>query len=197
MGPRHSFWSVLGPAEAPRFGSGSRAARGGVDPAVAASVEGETQAKVAELLTILGESHRIGVRLLQMFAGVREEAGLSGIEVLTLIGVANASRPPTVPQMGRSLGHPRQVIQRAVRVLEEEGLVALEPNPGHKRAALLVATEKGRALGREIDAHCAQIIAGLTNGLELELTDLAVMSDGLLALRRRIDGRPAERADGV
>lgn len=195
MGPRHSFWSVLGPAEAPKFGPGSRSARGGVNPLVANSANDETQAKVAELVTILGEAHRIGVRLLQMFARVRQNSGLSGIEVLTLIGIANAARPPTVPQMGRSLGHPRQVIQRAVRVLEEEGLVELQPNPGHKRAALLVATEKGRAFGSTIDAQSAEIIADLTDGLDLDLADLAAMSDSLLTLRRRIDGRPAERAD--
>lgn len=195
MGPRHSFWSVLGPAEAPKFGPGPQSARGGVNPSAANSSDDETQAKITELVTILGEAHRIGVRLLQMFASVREGSGLSGIEVLTLIGVAHATRPPTVPQMGRSLGHPRQVIQRAVRVLEEEGLVELRPNPGHKRAALLVATEKGRALGSTIDAQSAEIIADLIDGLDLDLADLATMSDGLLTLRRRIDGRPAERAD--
>jgi len=194
MGPKHSFWSVLGPAEAPKFGAGSRASRGGVNPASAAA-EDETQAKVSELFTILGESHRLGVRLLQMFAQVREDSGLSGIEVLTLIGIARAARAPTVPQIGRSLGHPRQVIQRAVRVLEEEGLVELRPNPGHKRAALLFATEKGHALGGRVDGQSAEIVADLTRGLDLDLAELTAMSEGLVTLRRRIDGRPADQAD--
>ncbi len=194
MGPRHSFWGVLGPAEAPKYGIGSRVSRGGVNPGSANS-ENEGPAKVAELVTILGEATRVAGRCTQMFSRIREDCGLSGIEVLTLIGIAHAPTPPTVPQIGRSLGHPRQVIQRAVRVLEDEGLVQPLPNPGHKRAALLVATEKGRALGKAVDAQAAEVIAGLADGLDLDLGSLRAMSDGLLALRHRIDERMTDAAD--
>lgn len=193
MGPRHSFWSVLGPAEAPKFGAGSRSSRGGVNPGGAS--EGDAQARVSELVVILGEANRIAGRCLQMFSRVREDCGLTGIEVLTLIGIAHAPTPPTVPQIGRSLGHPRQVIQRAVRVLEDEGLVQPLPNPGHKRAALLVATEKGRVLGQAIDAQAAQVIAGLAEGLDLDLGMLRAMSAGLLTLRDRIDERISDKND--
>jgi DNA-binding MarR family transcriptional regulator len=147
------------------------------------------QAKVHELLLILGEANRVAGRCLQIFARIRRDCDLSGIEVLTLIAIAHATTPPTVPQIGRSLGHPRQVIQRAVRVLEERGLVKPLPNPGHKRAALLVATEQGRALGCSIDTQAAGIIADLADGLELDLGMLGAMSEGLLALRDRIDSR--------
>jgi DNA-binding MarR family transcriptional regulator len=81
------------------------------------------------------------------------------------------------------------VIQRAVRVLEERGLVRPLPNPGHKRAALLVATEDGRALGLALDAQAAEIFADLADGLELDMGVLGAMSEGLLALRDRIDER--------
>lgn len=186
MGPRHSFWGVLGPAEAPKYGIGTRASRGGVNPGEAAA-DGEQPARVAELVTILGEATRIAGRCTQMFGRVRQDCGLSGIEVLTLIAISHATQPPTVPQVGRSLGHPRQVIQRAVRVLEDEGLVQSLPNPGHKRAGLLVATEKGRSLGRTIDAQAAEIIAGVAEGLAIDLATLGAISEGLLTLRHRID----------
>jgi DNA-binding MarR family transcriptional regulator len=166
-----------------------------VNPKGSASSESEAQAKVAELIVILGEANRVAGRCLQMFSRVREDCGLTGIEVLTLIGIAHATTPPTVPQIGRSLGHPRQVIQRAVRVLEDEGLVQALPNPGHKRAALLVATEKGRALGQSIDAQAADVIADIADGLELDLGMLGAMSEGLLALRDRIDERMSDKAD--
>lgn len=195
MGPRHSFWGVLGPAEAPKFGSGSRASRGGVNPAGASAAESEAQAKVRELIVILGEANRIAGRCTQIFSRVREDCGLTGIETLTLIAIAHATTPPTVPQIGRSLGHPRQVIQRAVRVLEDEGLVQPLPNPGHKRAVLLVATEKGRALGWEVDAQAAEVIAGLAEGLDLDLGMLGAMSEGLLTLRDRIDERMSDNTD--
>ena len=44
MLPSHSFWSVLGPARAPKFGSGSHAARGGIDPGRPATDVGEERA---------------------------------------------------------------------------------------------------------------------------------------------------------
>lgn len=184
MGPRHSFWGVLGPAEPPRYGTGSRAARGGINPG---EDRDDSAAKVAELVVILGEAGRIAGRSAELFSRVREDCGLSGIETLTLIAIAHAASPPTVPQVGRSLGHPRQVIQRAVRVLEDGGLVRSLPNPGHKRAGLLVATEDGRALGASIDGQSAEIIAALGKGLDLDLGTLRTVSEGLLSLRDRID----------
>jgi len=194
MGPRHSFWSVLGPAEAAKFGNGSRVSRGAVDPA-GTDAASETQARVGELVVILGEATRIAGRCAQIFSRVREDSGLTGIETLTLIAIAHATTPPTVPQVGRSLGHPRQVIQRAVRVLEDEGLVKPLPNPGHKRAALLVATEKGRTLGQTVDAQAAEVIADLAEGLDLDLGMLGAMSEGLLTLRDRIDERISDKND--
>jgi DNA-binding MarR family transcriptional regulator len=193
MAQRHSFWSVLGPAEAPRFGSGAHASRGGIDPHGADAEDSE--ARVAELVVILGEINRVSGRCLQMFSRIREACDLTGIEVLTLIGIAHATTPPTVPQIGRSLGHPRQVIQRAVRVLEEKGLVQPLPNPGHKRAALLVATDRGHELGRAIDAQAAEVIGELADGLALDLGELSTMSRGLLALRDRIDERMSDKPD--
>jgi DNA-binding MarR family transcriptional regulator len=189
LGPRHSFWSVLGPAEAPSFGPGSRASRGGINPARSDVAENTAQAKVQELVLILGEANRVAGRCLQIFSRIRQDCDLTGIEVLTLIAIAQATTSPTVPQIGRSLSHPRQVIQRAVRVLEERGLVRPLPNPGHKRAALLEATEAGRALGLALDAQAAKIVSDLADSLELDMGVLGAMSDGLLALRDRIDER--------
>jgi DNA-binding MarR family transcriptional regulator len=183
LGPRDSFWNVIGPAEAPKFPSPSRTR---VEP------EAEAQAKVGELVAIFAEIIRLDLRCRTIFARIRQEGGLSGIEVTTLMAIAHAPTPPTVPQIGRSLGHPRQVIQRAVRVLEEHGLMRLAPNPGHKRAALLVATEQGRALQRMIDAQAAEVLGDVAEGLDLEM--LAALSDGLHLLRERIDERmSAER----
>lgn len=193
MGPTHSFWNVLGPAQAPRFGTGSRQSRGGIDPARPAPVEDEHQARVAELVLILGEANRVASRSRQIFSHLREASGLSGIETLTLMAIAHAAKPPTVPQVGRQVGHPRQVIQRAVRVLEEAGLVQPQPNPGHKRAALLIATAKGQKLGRDIDAQAAEVIADLSAGLDLGRTELAALGEGLIALRERMEQLAAEQ----
>jgi DNA-binding MarR family transcriptional regulator len=157
-----------------------------VNPGDAGSA-GENQAEVTELVAILRDAIRVSGACQQIFSRLREDSGLTGIEVLTLMAITHADSPPTVPQVGRSLGHPRQVIQRAVRVLDEQGLVRSQPNPGHKRAALLVVTDQGRDFGRSIDAQAARIISGLAGGLDLDLPALSGLAHGLLTLRHRMD----------
>ena len=187
MGPRHSFWGALGPAEPPKFGTGPHVARGGVNPARSKNGKNEARAKGVFLFDILGEATRLGNRGVAMFAPIREHCELSGIEVMTLIAIAHAHSPPTVPQVGRSLGHPRQVIQRAVRVLQQRGLVEPLPNPGHKRASLLAATEAGRVLGEQVDAQSLDIVTGIADDLPLDAATLGAVADALQVLRRRID----------
>lgn len=76
-----------------------------------------------------------------------------------LNAVVEADHPPTVPQIGRSYGQPRQIVQRAANSLIDMGLIEAVPNPDHKRAVLLRATEQGIAVKREIDAR-ADALAG-------------------------------------
>lgn len=92
------------------------------------------------------EVARLRGRMRALFAETRAESGLPEMELMVLTAVVNAATPPTVAQIGRSLGHPRQVMQRAANRLAELGLVVFADNPDHKRAWLIVATAAGRAL---------------------------------------------------
>lgn len=92
------------------------------------------------------EVARLRGRMRALFAETRAESGLPEMELTVLTAVVNAATPPTVAQIGRSLGHPRQVMQRAANRLAELDLVGFADNPDHKRASLLVATDAGRAL---------------------------------------------------
>lgn len=92
------------------------------------------------------EAARLRGRMRALFAETRAESGLPEMELMVLTAVVNAATPPTVAQIGRSLGHPRQVVQRAANALAELGLVAFADNPEHKRASLIVATEAGCVL---------------------------------------------------
>lgn len=56
-----------------------------------------------------------------------------------------AGEPLTVAQIARNMGLTRQSVQRIVRLLTDEGLLALEPNPRHKRASLVTITDAGEA----------------------------------------------------
>lgn len=56
--------------------------------------------------------------------------------------------PMTVAQIARALNLARQSVQRVADLLETDGLVVYEDNPGHRRARLVVLTADGRrALG--------------------------------------------------
>lgn len=131
------------------------------------------------LVGLVDELTRLSGRLKSTFADARKTRGLGDSELMVLNAVVEADRPPTVPQIGRSFGHPRQLVQRAANALAEQGLIETRANPDHKRAALLCATEAGIAVKREIDARADDIAAGLSAAL-----DPAATRDTTRALRQ-------------
>src|SRR6476646_329680 len=58
--------------------------------------------------------------------------------------VATSERAQPVAWLARNLGANRQHVQRIINDLHKEGLVAFEANPHHRRAQLVILTEKGR-----------------------------------------------------
>ena len=102
-------------------------------------------------------------RMQALYAKTRAESGLPEMELTVLTAVVNAAASPTVAQIGRSLGHPRQVVQRAANRLAELGLIAFVDNPGHKRASLIVATDAGRRL-KAADHARAQVVTRAVHG---------------------------------
>lgn len=61
-------------------------------------------------------------------------------------------RPMTVAEIARAWGFARQSIQRVADLLEGDGLIAYEANPGHRRARLARLTPEGRSVLRRIQA---------------------------------------------
>jgi len=120
----------------------------------------------SELALLIDALARTQGRLRAAFAPARANSTLSDMEHTVLVAVVEARTAPTVPQIGRSLGHPRQVIQRAANRLIEAGLIAAEPNPDHKRAGLLVPTEAGWAMQSEANRRARLIAAGLMTSLD-------------------------------
>ena len=51
--------------------------------------------------------------------------------------------PLTVAAIARDMGLARQSVQRTANLLVEEGLCEYVPNPAHRRAKLLIATDHG------------------------------------------------------
>ncbi len=130
--------------------------------------------RAASFVRFLDEFARLRGRIQSAFDAVHVETGLSELDLVVLNAVTGAALPPTVPQIGRSLGHARQVIQRAANSLIERGLIETVPNPDHKRAHRLVATPDGLALKAEADRAGLARGAALTLGLEVQTIEQAV-----------------------
>ena len=124
------------------------------------------ESRHTELDRLIDAVSKLRGRLHGLFAQVRAASDLTEMESTVLMAVEEAPHPPTVPQIGRSLGHPRQVIQRAANQLVERGLIAMRDNPDHKRASLLVATDAGKALRADARRRAAAISDRLMTALD-------------------------------
>lgn len=143
------------------------------------------------LVDLIDEVIRSGARLRSAFAETRRQTSLGESDFMVLNAVVEADRPPTVAQIGRSLGRPRQLVQRAANALVDSGLVATQANPDHKRAALLVPTETGRDLKRKADNHADSIAERLGEGLDS--AGIEALAAGLSSLRRTLEARLREQ----
>ena len=72
------------------------------------------------------------------------DVGLTSARWQVLGAIEVAGRPLTVAEIARNMGLTRQSVQRLANELEGERLVAFAENPNHRRAKLVVPTEKGR-----------------------------------------------------
>ncbi len=142
------------------------------------------------VIALIDEVIRVNSRLRSVFEGTTEASGLNSMQLTVLTAVVESKQPPTVPQIGRSLGHPRQVINRATKVLMEQGLIEALDNPDHKRAPLLVATKAGELLKKKTDAKAIsaadELLARIDEGSFRKLTkDLQKLREEIEAHARK------------
>ncbi|QKS00322.1 MarR family transcriptional regulator [Sphingomonas sp. CL5.1] len=137
------------------------------------------------MIQLLDELARMRGRTAVAFRDIRVMHGFTEIENVVLTAVTGAKIPPTVPQIGRSLDHPRQVIQRAADALVARGLIVWRDNPDHKRARLLVATEEGDRLRHLADLAGLERAGQLVGTLDPALVATTVA--GLRTIREAIE----------
>jgi DNA-binding MarR family transcriptional regulator len=145
---------------------------------------------VDELTELVSEIYQLHGWLTRVFMTIKDSVGLTGTEALTLYAVVKSGKPVTVPQIGRSLGNARQVIQRAANTLVQRGFLETQDNPAHKRAAFLVATKAGREVKLGFDAAARAMTESLANGIDLET--VFATREGLRQLRRSAERRGRE-----
>ncbi|MDX8462235.1 MarR family winged helix-turn-helix transcriptional regulator [Mesorhizobium humile] len=112
--------------------------------------------------------------------------GLTSARWQILGAIALADRLQPVAWLARDLGANRQNVQRIVNDLAKEGLVEFQPNPHHRRAHLVVLTDKGqRTYDAAIRAYDPRANA-LAEGLSVQ--DIKTTHRVMLALRQKLEG---------
>lgn len=91
------------------------------------------------------------------------------------------------------MGANRQNVQRIVNDLEKEGLVAFAANPHHRRAQLVVLTEKGRITCEAAMRLQAPWASGLADGLEV--TEIERTHRVMRALLHKLEGSEEAREE--
>ena len=132
------------------------------------------------------ELFRVNGRLLAAGDKLVAGLGLTSARWQVLGSILAAGRPQPVAWMARDMGANRQNVQRIVNDLEREGFVAFQPNPHHRRAQLVVLTDKGRqaydaALSRQIPW-----VDDLAEGLAPD--DIKTALNVMSALRNKLEG---------
>ena len=142
---------------------------------------------VGETLTAL-TMDLFRVNSLILLAGDRLAAhlDLTGARWQILGAIVRAGPPQTVAWIARNLGANRQNVQRIVNDLQALEFLTFETNPRHRRAQLVVLTDKGKQAYESAMALQAPWVNKLSKGISPE--DLAIFQRVLLQLRERLEG---------
>ena len=122
------------------------------------------------------EVFKLGGLLVSEGDELTKELGLTSARWKVLGALAYSDLPMTVSQIAYSMGQTRQGVQRLSDAMVNEGILAYEDNPQHKKAKLVAMTPKGEdvflALERkqiqwanknstEISAHEMEVALGV------------------------------------
>jgi DNA-binding MarR family transcriptional regulator len=135
------------------------------------------------------------VNSLLLTAGDRLVAhlGLTSARWQILGAIVAAERPQPVAWLARDLGGNRQNVQRIINDLHKERLVEFEANPHHRRAQLIVLTDRGK---QTFDA-AMRLQAPWINSLTEELTvkDIQTVHRVVVALREKLASNGGGRVE--
>ena len=127
------------------------------------------------------------VNSLLLTAGDRLVAGLglTSARWQILGAIVTGERPQPVAWLARNLGGNRQNVQRIINDLHQEGLVGFETNPHHRRAQLVVLTDKGRQTFEAAMRLQAPWVNGLADGLLVK--DIETVHRVITGLREKLE----------
>jgi DNA-binding MarR family transcriptional regulator len=108
-------------------------------------------------------SFRLNGQFLAIAGELAAPAGLTAAWWQVLGAVL--AEPLPVAGIARQMGITRQSVQRIADLLVAKGLCEYRPNPAHRRAKLVAATEQGRAAVQQINPQHAAIARKLAAAL--------------------------------
>ena len=111
--------------------------------------------------------------------------GLTSARWQILGAIVAAEHPQPVAWLARDLGANRQNVQRIVNDLRRDGLVAFQANPHHRRAQLVVLTDKGRQTFDAAMGLQAPWINRLSDGLLV--ADVETTRGVITVLRQKLE----------
>ena len=142
--------------------------------------------RAAEALTdLVLDVFRLNGLLLTAGDRIVARLGLTSARWQVLGAIAYAERAQPVAWLARDMGGNRQNVQRIVNDLRKTGFVTLEVNPHHRRASLVVLTDKGRRTFDEamrVQAPWANLLSE-----DLAIKDIDTTRRVVAALRKKLE----------
>jgi DNA-binding MarR family transcriptional regulator len=142
------------------------------------------------LTDLILDLFRLNSRLLASGDRLVAGLGLTSARWQILGAIVATDRPQPVAWLARDLGANRQNVQRIVNDLHGEGLVAFETNPHHRRAQLVVLTDKGKQTFDAAMRLQAPWINKLSDGLLVK--DIETVHRVTTALRQKLESDEAD-----
>lgn len=137
------------------------------------------------LTGLILELFRVNALLLTFGDRLVAHLGLTSARWQILGAIVAAERPQPVAWIARDLGGNRQNVQRIINDLHKDGLVEFQANPHHRRAQLVVITDKGKETFDAAMRLQAPWINSLTEGLTVK--DLQTVHRVVVAFREKLE----------
>jgi len=143
--------------------------------------------------TLVLDLFRVNNLLLTAGDRLVAELGLTSARWQILGAIVAAERPQPVAWLARDLGANRQNVQRIINDLHQQGLVGFESNPHHRRAQLVVLTDKGRQTYDAAMRLQAPWVNGISAGISAR--DIETVHRVMATMRRNLESEeePRER----
>jgi DNA-binding MarR family transcriptional regulator len=137
------------------------------------------------LTDLVFDLFRLNNRMLADGDRLVADLGLTSARWQVLGTIVAAGRAQPVAWLARDMGGNRQNVQRIVNDLAKEGLVEFQPNPHHRRAQLVVLTERGKEAFNTAMRLQMPWINRLSKGLRV--ADIETAHNVIATIRQRLE----------